>query len=99
MPQLGMNGQDVYHSMQTLTDYSKRMALEHNFKMVEQCLALVEKIYKKGNALVKNAVENVFVFSFSSMMMLCNIMEWRLVQSYMPATLYRLYIDQVTRSK
>ena len=75
------------------------MALEPNFKMVEKCLELVESIYEKGTALVKNAVENIFIFSFSSMRMLCNIVEWRMVQSYMPAGLYTLYIQQVLRSK
>ena len=99
MPQLKMNDKDIYKSIQTLTDYTKRMALEHNFKMVEKCLALVERIYDKGNALVKSAVENIFIFSFSSMRMLCNIVEWRMVQSYMPAGLYALYIQQVLCSK
>jgi len=99
IPQLKMNDKDIYQSMQALTDYTKRMAIEHNFKMVEKCLDLVEKIYDKGAALVKNAVENIFIFSFSSMRMLCNIVEWRMVQSYMPAGLYALYIQQVLRSK
>jgi hypothetical protein len=89
----------IYQSIQVLTDYTKRMAIEHNFKMVEKCMALVEKIYEKGNTLVKNAVENVFIFSFSSIMTIFNIVEWRIVQSYMPAGLYSLYIQQVLRSK
>lgn len=89
----------IYQSIQVLTDYTKRMAIEHNFKMVEKCMALVEKIYEKGNTLVKNAVENVFIFSFSSIMTIFNIVEWRIVQSYMPAGLYTLYVQQVLRSK
>lgn len=89
----------IYQSIQVLTDYTKRMALEHDYKTVQQCMALVEKIYQKGNALVKNAVENVFIFSFSSMLSRCNIVEWRIVQSYMPSDLYALYVQQVLRSK
>ena len=88
----------AYQAIQALTDYTRRMALEHNFKMVQQCMALVEKIYNKGNALVKNAVENVFVFSFSTIMSRCNAVEWRIVQSYMPSDLYSLYIRQVLKS-
>lgn len=95
----GCRAGNVYQSIQVLTDYTKRMAIEHNFKKVEKCMALVERIYEKGNLLVKNAVENVFVFSFSSIMALCNIIEWRIVQSYMPARLYTLYMQQVLRSK
>jgi hypothetical protein len=89
----------VYKSIQVLTDYTQRMALEHNFKMVQQCMTLVEKLYDKGNALVKNAIENVFVFSFSTIMSRCNAVEWRIVQSYMPSDLYTLYVRQVLKSK
>jgi hypothetical protein len=89
----------AYQSIQVLTDYTKRMALEHNFKMVQTCMALVERIYDKGNVLVRNAVENVFVFSLSSMLSRCNIVEWRIVQSYMPSDLYTLYVQQVLKSK
>jgi hypothetical protein len=89
----------IYQSIQVLTDYTKKMALEHDFKMVEKCMTLVEKIYQKGNALVRNAVENVFIFSFSSMLSRCNVVEWRIVQSYMPADLYALYVQQVLKSK
>ncbi|HEX9510906.1 MAG TPA: hypothetical protein VF939_10500 [Puia sp.] len=89
----------VYQSMQVLTDFTKEMALQHDFKMVEKCMALVETLYVKGNSLVKNAVENVFIFSFSSIMSRCNIVEWRMVQSYMPTDLYALYVQQVLKSK
>lgn len=61
-----MNDKDIYRSMQALTDDTKRVALEHNFNMVEKCLGIVER---------------------------------RMVQSYMPAGLYALYIQQVLRSK
>src|ERR1700722_11200945 len=94
------NGQNsIYKSIQVLTDYTQRMALEHNFKMVQQCMALVEKLYDKGNALVKNAIENVFVFSFSTIMARRNAVERRIVQSYMPSDLYTLYVRQVLKSK
>jgi len=60
---------------------------------------LVHRIYKSGNAAVKNAVENIFIFAFSSILPRCNQVEWRLVQSCMPADLYSLYVGQVMRSK
>jgi hypothetical protein len=75
---------NVYQPIQVLTEYTKRMALEHNFKMVGKCMILADAIYQRGNIMVKNAVENVFIFAFSSVMALYNIVEWRIVQSYMP---------------
>jgi hypothetical protein len=89
----------VYQSIQVLTDFTKRMALEHDFKMVRKSMDLMGKLYGKGNTLVRNAVENVFIFSFSTLMYNCNIVEWRLIQSCMPSELYTLYIRQVIRSK
>jgi hypothetical protein len=88
----------AYRSIQVLTDFTKRMALEHEFKLVGKCMDLMEKIYDKGNAIVRNAVENVFIFSFSTLMCNCNVIEWRLIQSCMPAGLYSLYVRQVLRS-
>jgi hypothetical protein len=89
----------TYQSIQVLTDYTKRMALEHNFKMLQNCMALVQTIYEKGNLLVKNAIENVFIFSFSTMLARCNTVEWKIVQSYMPPDLYTIYVQQVLNSK
>jgi hypothetical protein len=88
---------DIYASLQALTDYTKRMAILHDFQIVKKCMTLVEKIYKEGTACVKSAVENVFIFSLSSIMTACNIVEWRILQSYMPACLYTLYIHQVLK--
>jgi len=100
-PELRKNGSEVtvYQSVQALTDYTRRMAIEHDFKMVEKCMSLVGNIYDKGNTLVRNVIENVFVFSFSSIMSTCNIVEWRIVQSYMPSGLYNLYVQQVLKSR
>jgi len=86
-------------SIQALTDLTKRMALEHDFEMVEKCMTLVGKLYEKGNTAVRNAVENIFVYSFSTLMCNCNIAEWRMVQSYMPSELYAVFVEQVLRSK
>jgi hypothetical protein len=95
----GESGQpSAYQSIQVLTDYTKRMALKHDFSMVKKCMLVVEKVYEQGNNQVKNAVENIFIFSLSSMMTLCNIVEWRIVLSYMPAGLYSLYVQQVLKS-
>ncbi len=89
----------AYQSVQVLTDFTKRMALEHDFKMVGKCMGLMGRLYDKGNTVVRNAVENVFIFSFSSLMCTCNIVEWRIMQSYMPGDLYTLYVRQVLKSK
>lgn len=89
----------AYQSIRVLTDYTRRMALEHEFKTVEKCMSLVQKLYQKGNNIVRSAIENIFIYSFSTLMSHCNSVEWRIVQSYMPTELYSLYIQQVLKSK
>lgn len=88
----------VYKSIQVLADFTRRMAVEHNFSMVKKCMKLVDRIYEKGNQAVQLAVENVFVFSFSSLIGSCNLLECRIMQSYMPVRLYTLYVQQVLKS-
>ena len=82
--------------IQVLTDHTKRMALEHNFKMVGSCMTLMGMLYEKGDKLTRNAVENIFVYSFSTMMCNCNIVEWKVIRSAMPDSLYSLYVRQVS---
>ncbi len=86
----------IFGAIQELTDQAKRLAIDHDFAGLKNCMSLVQHIYKSGNAAVKNAVENIFIFAFSSILPRCNQVEWRLVQSCMPAELYTLYVRQVT---
>jgi len=88
----------VFSAIQELTDQAKHLALQHDFAGLKNCMNRVQKIYRSGNAGVKNAVENIFIFAFSSILPHCHQVEWRLVQSCMPTELYTLYIRQVTKA-
>ena len=88
----------IFSTIQSLTDQAKRLSFQHDLVGLKHCMNLVQQIYQTGNTAVKNAVENIFVFAFSSILPHCNQMEWRLVQSCMPAELYALYIRQVTKA-
>ena len=89
----------IYQSIQELADHTKKMALEHNYKMVKKNMSKAQQLYKHGNALVRGAIENIFIYSFSTLMTRCNAVEWRIVQSYMPADLYRIYLNQIINSR
>ncbi|MFA6060333.1 MAG: hypothetical protein WC756_19185 [Taibaiella sp.] len=89
---------NVNAAMQVLVKYTKKMIYLHDLNAVAKCMRLADKIYDKGNAMVKNAVENVFVYSFSGLRTGCDQLEWKLVQAKMPMTLYSLYVKQIYRS-
>jgi len=88
----------LFSSIQSLTDQAKRLAFQHDLVGLNNCMNLVQQIYKTGNTAVKNAVENIFIFAFSSILPRCNQVEWHLVQSCMPPELYTLYVRQVTKA-
>src|ERR1700722_13468963 len=88
----------IFSAIQELTDQAKRLAFQHDFAGLKNCMNLVQQIYKSGNTGVKNAVENIFVFAFSSILPRCNQVEWQLVRSCMPQELYSLYVGQINRS-
>lgn len=89
---------DVLNTIQILTDYTEKMLQLHNIPVVAKCMCVADKIYVRGNTVVKNAIENIFVFSFSTMRAICGREEWKLVQAKTPVTLYSTYIRQVNQS-
>jgi hypothetical protein len=82
----------VYMSVKVLTNYM----LQHH-QHIERCMKLADKIYNKGNKMVKTAVENVFIFSFSNLQGTCTKREWQEIQTRMPVTLFSLYISQILK--
>lgn len=87
----------AYLSVKVLAGYTYRMLQDHQLRQVQRCMVLAEKIYNKGNQLVKTAIENVFIFSFSTLKLSCTKQEWLEIQTKMPAVLFSLYIQQVMK--
>ena len=87
----------IYMSIKILTTYTGKMLQDHQLRQVERCMKLVDKIYHKGNKLVKTAVENVFIFSFSNLQGCCTKREWQEIQTKMPVMLFSLYIQQIMK--
>lgn len=88
----------IYKTISLLTNYTKTMVQLHRFDHVKHCMQLAERLYERGNALVRNAVENVFVYAFSSMRTSCERGEWVTLQAEMPLTLHSLYVKQVLKT-
>ena len=90
---------DPYKSVECLTDFTLKNANDHNIKMLKRCLKAGEKIYMKGNKMIKDAVENVFVYSFSSLFAGCHTKQERIkIESLMPGLLYSAYVQQILKS-
>lgn len=87
---------DPYKSVKCLTDFTLKNAHKHNIKMLQRCFAVAEKLYTKGNVIIKNAISNVFVRSLSMLFADCGSrLEKAKIQSVMPCYLYSAYVQQI----
>lgn len=90
---------NIYLAIKCLAQFTRRMVLEHNDLMTRRCLTVATKLYKNGNNNVKNAVENIYVYSFSSLLNSCADGKARnKLQARLPVGLYKIYLHQVNSS-
>jgi len=85
---------NVYKAVHVFLDYTFRKIKDHNYSAVKKCFALADRLYSKGNNVVKCAMANVFVYSFSSIPV-HNTEEKRIVMRLIPGSLYSVYMHQV----
>lgn len=89
---------NVTQAIKVLAHYTRSLLSLHDLPAVVKCLQVADKIYEKGNQVVRNAVENVFVYSFSGLQCACNKVEWKVIQARMPLSLYSAYVRQIYKS-
>lgn len=84
----------IYKQMHRFADITKTFIIKGNIQRAKRCLETAETIFNKGNAEVKNAISNVYVFSVSSFMEIhhCNI------RNLFPRALQNEYNKQVNTS-
>ena len=84
-------GSSVYTSIQCLSDYTKDCLRQHQLHLAYKCFCFAETLYKEGDGVVKKTVDNIFIDSLCSFL-IDNIKEQIIVQSIIPANLYRLFL-------
>ena len=102
MPELSAFGKpnksiNVYDIVRHMLKYTKSQVIRHNLKSAQKCMSLAEQLYYKGNNAIKNAIENVFVFSFSHAFF-HDEDEKKSIMTIMPDSLYKLYKNQLVNS-
>ena len=83
--------------METLTAFTGENIKEHNYNVVKRCFNVADKLYTRGNGTVKNAVQNVFVYSLTNIFQSYKLERSR-VLALLPMSLYTLYLTQVYHS-
>jgi hypothetical protein len=88
---------EIYSSMNYFSDYTKHTLVDHDFPQAKKCLFLADKLYRNGDNIVRMLIENSFIYSIISVMSL-DPAERHWVKSIIPASLYSIYLKQVTAS-
>lgn len=88
---------NAYDIVRQLFKYTATQVFQHNMTAAKKCLSLAEQLYKKGNTTIKNAIENVYVYSFSHAFF-CDDARKKEVMQIVPVSLYELYKKQVVNS-
>lgn len=85
---------NAFKLMHTLVEFTSDKVETGDMKTVSKCFGLAEKLYDRGNSIVKNAVDNVFVYSLSNL--LCRYpQQKKYLLSILPMGIYTLYIHQL----
>jgi hypothetical protein len=103
IPQLALNNCPtkaslrIYTSLNDLTDYTKHAVQDHNLNVARKCFTLAGRLYREGDRLVRFLIENIFVHAFSSILPEDHV-EYLIVKSFIPETLFGIYLKQVMSS-
>lgn len=87
-----------YALIRVIAKYTQKMVDQHRGESVDACLKLVGRCYSQGDATVKNAIENVFVFSLDSILFSYTAIERKKALNKIPTSLYTAYLKQVYAS-
>ncbi|MBK9018067.1 MAG: hypothetical protein IPM82_30725 [Saprospiraceae bacterium] len=85
----------IYFTMQQLADITKKCILTRNFQRVEKCLGIADRLMRTGNAKIKNAVANVFVYSVTIRLETMRREDRERVFHLFPASLKAEYVQQI----
>jgi len=91
------NCKNAYDVVREMLKYTTSQVVKHNLDGAKKCLALAAQLYKMGNAHVKNAIENVYVYSFSHAFF-HDENKKKQIMEIIPLPLYQLYKKQVINS-
>ena len=88
---------NVYDIARNLFKYTATQIAKHNINAAKKCMALAEQLYNNGNVMIKNAIENVYVFSFSHAFFSGHSQDTDILE-IVPPSLYELYRKQLIGS-
>ena len=93
-----MKTKNPFKTIRIFSRHFKTIIDAHNLPMAEKCLRVIGRIYDKGDAVVKSAVEAVFIFSLDLLTTSCSAAERNQIMSKLPIQVFTAYYRQVYRT-
>ena len=93
-PCLGQVTLNIYNDIQIFAEYTKHAVARRNYGLARKCFWIADRLYINGDRVVKNAIDNIFVFSLSSLIPIDREERIKL-NSIIPKRLQYLYRQQV----
>ncbi|MCS3531846.1 hypothetical protein [Chryseobacterium sp. JUb7] len=87
--------QNSYYVIQTFTNCIKNMIRQNDRNVLFKSLDKMGKIYKNGDQLLKNAVENTFIYSLDGVMVFCSQEFRKVIFSHLSEDLLKIYAKQI----
>ncbi|WP_312390069.1 hypothetical protein [Chryseobacterium sp.] len=82
----------------TFTKQIKTLVKENNQKLLKNSIEKMNQLYEKGDTALKNAIENIFIFSLDSLTFSCDTNCRKLVFEGISTSLRKKYFSQVYKS-
>ncbi|WP_317897723.1 DUF7674 family protein [Aurantibacillus circumpalustris] len=70
--------QNIYSAIKCFAEFTKQLIKKGNLSEVKHCFNVAEKMLLEGNKTVKNAIENVYIFSMSSVLGFTSPMSYKI---------------------
>ncbi|MCD6064606.1 MAG: hypothetical protein K0R82_2517 [Flavipsychrobacter sp.] len=84
----------LHKTMRALFDYTQEKVDTYDLGAVQKCFSVVERLYADGNMALRNAIENVYVFSLEKI--LCSTCAHKAeLMNMIPETLHAAYVRQM----
>lgn len=80
------------------TKQIKKLIKNHDQKILMKSIAKMNKLYNKGDQALKNAIENIFIYSLDSLTFCCEPAYKELIFAKMSPGLQNNYLRQVYKS-
>lgn len=87
--------QNSYHIIGFLTDKMKTLIRQNNTNCLFKCMGKMNELYHDGDEMIKNAIENSFIYSLDNCTAFCDQEYRNLIFSHLSPTLQKVYARQI----